>query len=439
MSVIAAYSKTASPTVVSGLLTPEHQRTLLIVDDEDGPLQALQIIFAPDYSVILAHGGSEALEIVGIRSVDAVVLDIRMPDMSGIEVLKRIKEIDPSIEVIMLTAYETLETARQALRLGARDYLTKPFEISTMRQAVATAMECKYISQKIQYHESELKILQEEVQNQSLRERIARTRGEIYASILHDVNGPLTVISAFVEIMNNTVGGASRVEGTALEILKDQLYRITVQVDNCISISRRYLSFLRESPGTSTPISVNQTLKDVRQLLKARPDCRTKDLKIQFLSNDVTVGVNGTDLVQVILNLAVNAFQCSTKPTSVLIAADYLLRPLKRSECEDVPGTRLVDWETFQNMPPILELSVRDSGPGIPFDIIDRIFDPFFSTKPAGHGTGLGLAIVRRLVSQSNGCIQLRTNPSKGTEFKIYLPAREILSDADTRDSGVNR
>ena len=70
-----------------------------------------------------------------------------------------------------------------------------------------------------------------------------------------------------------------------------------------------------------------------------------------------------------------------------------------------------------------MELTVRDSGSGIPGEIIDRIFAPYFSTKPQGQGTGLGLSIVHRLVMQSAGCIDVTTDPGRGTEFKIYLPA----------------
>lgn len=100
------------------------------------------------------------------------------------------------------------------------------------------------------------------------------------------------------------------------------------------------------------------------------------------------------------------------------------------------PGQRFINWEKFHNTPPILELSIRDAGPGIPPDVIDRIFEPFFSTKPTGQGTGLGLSIVRRLVDQSNGCIYVQSAPGDGTEFRIYLPAQEIVHDTEDAAPG---
>src|ERR1051325_6859898 len=125
--------------VSSQVLNPK--RTLLIVDDEEGPRQSLRIVFKDDYNILLADGGAKAIELAKQNPVDEAVLDIRMSGMSGVELLGKLKEIDPTIEVIMLTAYETIETARQALRLGACDYLTKPFDISTMRAAIASAMD----------------------------------------------------------------------------------------------------------------------------------------------------------------------------------------------------------------------------------------------------------------------------------------------------------
>src|SRR5437870_4582852 len=107
----------APPALLRG--EPDHRPVLLIVDDEEGPRQSLRIIFKDEYDVLLAENGQVALELAGQRQVDAAILDIRMPGMSGIEVLMRLKEQNPAIEVIMLTAYETVETARQALRYGA--------------------------------------------------------------------------------------------------------------------------------------------------------------------------------------------------------------------------------------------------------------------------------------------------------------------------------
>src|SRR5688500_17142948 len=112
------------------------RRKLLIVDDEEGPRHSLWAIFKDDYEIFLAENGSEALQIISEKPIDAAVLDIRMPDMTGTELLGKINQQDRNIEVVMLTAYQTVETAREALRYGACEYLTKPFDIGSMCAAV---------------------------------------------------------------------------------------------------------------------------------------------------------------------------------------------------------------------------------------------------------------------------------------------------------------
>jgi signal transduction histidine kinase len=79
--------------------------------------------------------------------------------------------------------------------------------------------------------------------------------------------------------------------------------------------------------------------------------------------------------------------------------------------------------ESFENTPPVLMLTVRDSGPGIPAEILPKIFQPYFTTKSAKHGTGLGLSIIMRLIKQANGALHLNTVVGRGTTFTIYLPA----------------
>src|SRR5712692_8603926 len=113
----------------SGRAPTPNRPTLLIVDDEEGPRQALRVIFNGEYDVLMASDGVAAIELAQTRAIDVAVLDIRMSGMSGIEVLERLRFVDPTIGVVMMTAYETTETLRQAMRLRASDYINKPFDI----------------------------------------------------------------------------------------------------------------------------------------------------------------------------------------------------------------------------------------------------------------------------------------------------------------------
>ncbi len=403
--------------------------TLLVVDDEEGPRQSLRIVFKDDYNILLADSGEKALEIARQQRIDAAVLDIRMAGMSGTEVLDQLKGIDPGIEVIMLTAYETIETARKALRLGACDYLNKPFDISTMRAAVANAMERRAFSDEIRTNTQDLRQLKVELEDQKLQEEIAKTRGEIYASVIHDINGPLTIISGFLEIVNQRTAKIDRVEGEDLAFLKDRLTRITRQVHNCVQISRRYLSFLREKTAEQPPVGVNQILIDLGELLKSNPDAQKHQLIIHLLADDVVASVNGTDLMQIMLNLIINALQCTPVPHRVEIHGQRIVQPLDLSQFLDGPEVRFVNRERFQNVPPIVMISVQDDGPGIAPEVTPKIFDTYFTTKPTHKGTGLGLSIVQRLVKEANGAIYLNTKPGRGTTFTVYLPAKEATPE----------
>jgi len=397
--------------------------TLLIVDDEEGPRQSLRVVFKDDYNLLLAGDGARALELARQHKINAAVVDIRMKGMSGTEVLEKLKALQPAVEVIMLTAYETVDTVRQALRLGACDYLNKPFDIATIRKAVATAMERHSLADEIQSNNEKLQALQGELHNQRLQEEIARTRGEIYASIIHDINGPLTIISGFIQIINQRIGESKRLEGEDLDMIKDRLRHITRQVTNCIEISHRYLSFMRQQNAGAASVWVNQILDDLRELLTVHPSKGSHRLKIQSLAEDVELHINGTDLIQILLNLAINGLQSSAAVHSVDVSAKLLTEKVDLTHIQDGANDRIVNYQGFANTPPILLLSVWDDGLGIGSEVMPRIFEPYFTTKAPGKGTGLGLSIVHRLLRESNSCLHVSSRPGEGTRFDVYLPA----------------
>ncbi|EEF59468.1 hybrid sensor histidine kinase/response regulator [Pedosphaera parvula] len=402
-----------------------QKRTLLIVDDEEGPRQSLRVVFKDEYNLLMANDGVRAIELAKQNRIDVAITDIRMVGMSGVELLEHLKSIDPGIEVIMLTAYETVDTLRLALRLGACDYLNKPFDISTMRKAVSNAMERRSLGEEIRNNGQQLNELQKELQNQKMVEEITRTRGEIYASIIHDINGPLTVISGFIQLMNQRIGSSPKLEGEDLDFLKDRLKTITRQVTNCIEISRRYLSFLRQNSDENPPVGVNHILADLHELLRVHPYVRDNEFVIDRLSDDVTVKINGTDLIQILLNLAVNGFQCSPQKHSVVIDGRFLPNAVDLSRFEDNGEERFLNREGFKNVGPLLAIAVKDTGPGICGDVLPKIFDPYFTTKSASQGTGLGLNVVQRLIKEAKAALHVKTKVGEGTTFTVYLPVAQ--------------
>ncbi len=399
-----------------------RRRKLLVVDDEEGPRQSLRVVFKNDFELLLADDGARAIEMAKHQKIDVAVLDIRMAGMSGIDVLQGLKAVDPDIEVIMLTAYETIDTVRQALRLGACDYLNKPFDIPAIRTAVANAMERRSLSVEVKANTEKLRELADELQNQRLEEELVRSRGEIYASIIHDINGPLTIISGFLQLINQRIGDEAKIEGEELENVKDRLRRITKQVTNCIEISRRYLSFLRQNPGETMRVSACQSLADLGDLMRVHPSVRHNELIIAPILEDVMVQINGTDLIQILRNLIVNALQCTGDKHRVLVHGALVADPIDLKAVGNGAEERFVSTDSFRNTAPLLALCVEDTGPGISPDNMKKIFSQSFTTQETGKGTGLGLSIVHRLVGRAKGAIHVRSKVGQGTKFTVYLP-----------------
>lgn len=400
-----------------------NKPTLLIVDDEEGPRQSLRIVFKNEYNVFVASNGTEALAIAREHHIDVAVLDILMSGMSGVEVLKHLKELDPSVEVVMLTAYETIETARQALRYGASDYLNKPFDIPTMRAAVARAVEKHRASLGFKETTGQLQELRQMLEEQQMKEEIERTRGEIYASVLHDINSPLTVIYGFIDLINRAMRDATRVEGPELESMKDDLRSLNGQVGRCFEISRRYLRFLNREAAESNSSSVLQILKDLRELLVRHPAAMGHTLLVHEPPAEIIARVNGTDFLQILLNLTINALQASPAPHTVEVHAFVLETPFDASRFVDGPDERFINRAGFVSTSPLIALAVSDTGPGISPENVQRLFTEQFTTKAPDQGTGLGLSIVKRLVKATNGAIHIKSELGKGTKFTVFLPA----------------
>jgi len=420
-----AYSPILASDAISGsgqASVAHAQRRLLAVDDDRSVRNALWVTFRELYTVTLADSGPQAIQTFREQPADVALLDIRMPGMSGLEVLKEIKRIDPAVEVILLTGYETIEYVREAMRLGASEYITKPYVVDELRLAVENAMARREASRKAASYANRLTQLQSEMHQQQMREELARTRNEIYASIIHDVNSPLTAIAGYVEMIQNSVAHAESLESDQLVEVREYLQAIARNARNCIDLSGRYLGFLQGAFGASSKASVNGVFGDLSELLKAYPKVRTKELLIRPLENDAILAIHRIDLLQVLLNLTINALQCSPHHQRVELSARLLPPGAAKPLIQSAPGVYFVRAADFDESAPSLAISVRDSGPGIPENLLPRIFESYFTTKPPGQGSGLGLAIVQRLVITAHGVVHVYSHPGEGSVFTICIP-----------------
>jgi DNA-binding NtrC family response regulator len=125
------------------------KESILIVDDEVGPRESLRMILKPIYEVHSAENGQEAINFISQKKVDLVTLDLNMPVLPGIEVLKEIKKLQPDIEVMIVTGYGTLGNAQEAIRYGAGDFISKPFNVADIIAIVSKAFERRSYNMKI--------------------------------------------------------------------------------------------------------------------------------------------------------------------------------------------------------------------------------------------------------------------------------------------------
>ncbi len=395
---------------------------ILVVDDDESVRHSLGIVLSDDYDVIEASSGSEALQLISSLHFDATILDICMPVLDGCETLERIKLLSPESEVIMLTAHESLDSAKKAVRMGACDYLSKPFELDEIRAAVRNAIERRHKSERIRNRVIQLNDYREDLEIERIQARMAEARSQVYASVIHDINGPLTVISGFASILSDTIKAASQIKGEDLETTRNYIDRIRFQVESCVRVSQRYLGYYRDKRDQQNTAKRNQALEDVRELISSHPANGENHLIFTPLNSEAIAQINGADLIQILINLSINALQSSPDPHTVHLEAALSRHVPDWSRFDNELEVRRVVCGTPPSDGPIAIFTVRDNGDGIPQSILDQMFQRQFTTKGARKGTGLGLAIIKRMMEEAGGAIEVRSTVGKGSTFNLYLP-----------------
>ena len=171
--------------------------------------------------------------------------------------------------------------------------------------------------------------------------------------------------------------------------------------------------------GRSQRLSLIHIFKDLEQLIRVHPGRSDNEFSVQPMAEDLGVKMNGTDVIQILLNLAVNAFQCAPLSHRVEVGGEILREPLDLTAFKDGPNDRLLNVEGMDNTAPLVKLWVRDTGPGIPVEVLPKIFQPYFTTKGPRQGTGLGLNIVQRLIKEGKGALHVHTRPGEGTTLSL--------------------
>ncbi len=352
---------------------------VLIVDDENGPRQALRMLLKEDYIVHLAPSVAQALETLNEEPISLIITDLRMPEQSGVDLLRETKRIDHDIQVIIFTGYGQLETAMKAVEYGAFAYVEKPFDNDVMLDMVKSAI------QKYQ-HERERRAFEQLALEASRFE----TLGRLVSGMMHDLGTPLTVLSSHIELL-------------MMKPDRDDLIRrldtMKGQVQYCAEMTKSTMTYLRHDANPAKIADLNEVL--AMCLKFAAPLFREQRVDLgQEL--DETLAPMSCDVVlmrQAIMNIITNA--CHAMSTQ-----------------ETDRHLHITTWAEDGKVC----LSIEDSGPGIPEEIRESVFETFFSTK-GQSGTGLGLGVVRNVMSRFNGTVNLENGRrGSGACFVLRMP-----------------
>ncbi len=387
--------------------------TLLVVDDEAPNRDLLgRRLEHHGFRVILASSGAEALEALAAQSFDLALLDVMMPEMSGLDVLAAVRRSLAwrELPVIMVTAKSDSRDVVEALDLGADDYVTKPldFPVTLARvRAQLTRAAAERAALALQRH-GDLQHAQK-----------LSAVGQLAGGVAHDFNNLLMAIHGHGEFLRDDLPQDDKRQGDVEHILK--------AAQTAAALTRQLLTLSRVHQTVPQAIDLGAAADSMARLLR-RVICEQIELVVTRPKHLWQVLGDAGQLDQVILNLVVNA--CDAMPQGGRLAIDLENATMARDE---QPGGDLV------------RLTVRDTGCGMDDDTLARAFEPFFTTKAPAHGTGLGLATVRHVVEQLGGTIAVTSAPGAGTTVQVLLPRTEpelevevpVLPAGQARTSGT--
>ena len=379
---------------------------MLVVDDEEGIRLALWAVFHSLYELDLCRNSAEAMKAVEAHRISVAIIDIKMEGESGLDLLKRIKATDPLVEVIVLTGYETLEAAKTALRHQASDLLSKPFDIATISEAVSRALK---------------KRMAAEVAHRAIARMNGGGAGAVsrHEGALHDVRGVMAAVGAISEACSEIVGRRGPLRPADVSELRRNRAAVCRYATLAGELCGRYLGAGRAPSGPAAPRDIRPLLSDLCQLLRSHPGA--KGAQIRFLARpgaEFRAEAEPVEVFQMVFNLALNGLQAATGRRRLAIEVRTVKAPVNPNMLHDTATTRVLRAPGFANRPPLLAISVRDSGAGIAAPVLERMFSPF----PAAGPAGVGMSVVAQLIAKNAGLLFIETAAGRGTTASVYLP-----------------
>jgi signal transduction histidine kinase len=334
----------------------------------------------------------DGLEKISQTKYDTIIMDIRLPSMNGIEGLAKVREIDQEVSIIMLTGYGNLETAQEAIKLGANEYVTKPFDIHRMLETVKKYAKESDLRRKRGFMLKEVQKMNDILKGQLEERESMASWGKASARLVHDLSSPLTAILGYSSLLLHEVQNAS---GTA-----------DVSMDNALAYAEtleRNANYCRELAQSWKEVCKGNNTTEVFSVLdavqKVKADIFFDDANI-IVEGDNSLSVSGsiTELSRLFQNLIRNGLEAKNE--------DYVEEVSVHVKVEAADGEAIV--------------SVTDNGCGMSQEVCQQMQQGNFTTK-GDKGTGLGFIICRRIVEAHDGTISVNSEEGTGTTITFSL------------------
>ncbi len=413
---------------------------ILVVDDEVD-LESLlrqrlrKKIRAKEFELIFARSGKEALQKINSdRTIDMVLTDLSMPEMDGLTLLNKLREIDENIKAVVISAFGDLKNIRAAMNCGAFDFITKPIDfddlIITINKTLAYVKQIRETIFRLQ--QAQLQLIQ--------HEKMA-VLGQLVAGLAHEMNNPLASIKGSIFLVNDAAQKlinylqvyqeqfpnscqeiAEYAEDINLDHIINSLPRMLVvmggSTERLITISNSLRTFSRGDTESKVLANIHDgidsTLMILQHLLKA--NSKRPEIRIVKEYGDIPkIKCYLGQLNQVFMNIIANGIDACEE--------DNLSRSFE--EIEANPNTIVIKTKLTKDKQGVV-IEIQDNGTGMTEEVKSRMFEQLFTTKPVGKGTGLGLSISRRIVEEIHGgSLSCTSVLGKGTEFAIAIPIGE--------------
>lgn len=381
--------------------TPAGTDHLLIVDDDRSNRDLLaRILSKLNYRVSLAAGGNEAVALAKTNKYDLMLLDILMPGLNGYQVLEQLKVLRPEMPVIVISAVEDMRSVVRCIEMGAEDYFLKPIEPALLRARIASTLDRKKFRERL-----------------VAQQRLA-SLGELTAGVAHEIKNPLNFVINFSELAQENVldlKHALKSDPEAVSALLEDLQQLLLKVKEhgmrADAIVKSMLLHYRNESSPEEAVDFNQLVAQYLKLADFSFDKEQAAGPVQVQARyDPDVGTilcRPADIGRVIINLVTNAYHAVREKQHRLQLHNPQISVSTRNA-----GTAV-------------ELIVQDNGVGVPDEIRNKIFHPFFTTKAAGAGAGLGLSITHDIIVRSHhGELILNSKEGVGAEFIARIPRK---------------